>query len=334
IRRWSTAWLAYQVRRRVLRRPPTAPFERMVDEAAATLSIGGDNYSLDYGWPVSFFETNEIVLKRLKPLVLWGASVGPFTKDHEFEKCAAEQLKRVTLILARESETVAYLAALGVQENVRAVSDPAFVLEPEPVILPEPQQRILQTPCIGLNISPLLARFRQGGDSWQDRAAACVRALLESVDLPVLLIPHVVTEGSNNDFHFMKGIAENLASFRNRLFLVGPQYAAPQLKWIIGQCSVFVGARTHATIAALSLGVPTVSIGYSMKARGINKDLFGHTDWLLPIDQLKRSSIAEAVERLLDKADDVRYHLATIMPAYKLRARAAAKYLREVLQNT
>lgn len=330
--RWTPSWLAFQFRKRVLHRH-TAKFEPYLPAACATLALGGDNYSLDYGLPYAFFWANQVTLRHRKPVVLWGASVGPFSKHPQFEKWAVGELHKVSLICARESETVAYLASIGVRENVRAVSDPAFVLEAEPVDLPGPQQRILNTPCIGLNLSPMLARFRDRRDSWQDCATGCLQALLEAVGLPVVLIPHVVTEGSNNDFDFMNRMAEGVASFRDRLVLIGPQYTAPQLKWIIAQCHVFVGARTHATIASLSSGVPTISVGYSTKAMGINKDLFGHTDWLLPIEHLGRDSLAEAVGRLLDRAGDVRSHLAAVMPAYKKRSWAAAKYLREVLRK-
>jgi polysaccharide pyruvyl transferase WcaK-like protein len=51
---------------------------------------------------------------------------------------------------------------------------------------------------------------------------------------------------------------------------------ARQVKWVISKCRYFIGARTHATVAAFSTGVPTISIAYSKKARGINRDIFGH----------------------------------------------------------
>ena len=41
------------------------------------------------------------------------------------------------------------------------------------------------------------------------------------------------------------------------------------IKGYISRCELFIGARTHATIAAYSTGVPTLVLGYSVKARGI-----------------------------------------------------------------
>ena len=48
-----------------------------------------------------------------------------------------------------------------------------------------------------------------------------------------------------------------------------------ELKGIISKCRFFVGARTHSTIAAYSMGIPTLVVGYSVKARGIARDLLG-----------------------------------------------------------
>ena len=50
---------------------------------------------------------------------------------------------------------------------------------------------------------------------------------------------------------------------------------APQYKGYIARMRFFIGARTHATIAAYSNCVPTLVLGYSVKSKGIAKDLFG-----------------------------------------------------------
>ena len=44
---------------------------------------------------------------------------------------------------------------------------------------------------------------------------------------------------------------------------------ADQTKYVIGLCDVFVGARMHACIAALSQGIPAIGIAYSRKFAGV-----------------------------------------------------------------
>lgn len=332
IRRWTLRWAVRQVRKCV----PVGileAFEQALPECSAALALGGDNYSLDYGRPKWFFRANDIILRKGKPTILWGASVGPFDKDAEFELWAAKALKHVTLICARESETVAYLASLGVTKNVRLVADPAFILEPTAVDLDADGLGVLREPCFGLNLSPLLGRYWRREKPWIDAAADCLRAVLKVVEMPVVLVPHVFTP-SSDDAAFLKSVAARVPEARERCVVIAKQYSAPQLKWIISQLVGFAGARTHATIAALSSGVPTVSIGYSMKSRGINKDVFGHDDWVLPLERLEPAGLAEAVRRVIEAGASVSAHLKKTMPAYQEKTWQAAGLVRKVLQES
>ena len=66
---------------------------------------------------------------------------------------------------------------------------------------------------------------------------------------------------------------------------------AEQLKWIISKCAAFIGARTHATIAAYSTGVPTLVLGYSIKSVGIARDLFGSEEnYVLSYKNIKKET--------------------------------------------
>ena len=73
------------------------------------LSLGGDNFSLDYGLPKKFVSQCEYFLRHGIPTAIWSVSVGPFSGEPEYERSVAEFLKRVSLITARESGTVDYL---------------------------------------------------------------------------------------------------------------------------------------------------------------------------------------------------------------------------------
>ena len=80
--------------RKTLQRIPSNPYKTLIymdmmpylNDAKAVLSVGGDNYSLDYGIPKKFTDLDEMALERGKKLVIWGASVGPFDKDPEYER--------------------------------------------------------------------------------------------------------------------------------------------------------------------------------------------------------------------------------------------------------
>jgi len=334
------SWFTFHIRKRAFLFKPTRrilgakseAFDPYLAEATAALAIGGDNFSLDYGVPWTQFAINRSIVRRGKPSVIWGASIGPFDRRPKFERFAAQELSKATLICARESETVSYLKSLGIANNVRLVADPAFTLAPHEVDLDKSDLKIAKEPCIGINMSPLIAKYWKASRSWLDCATENVKGILEKVGLPILFVPHVV-QPRNNDCHFMKQIMSRLSAYHNRMAILGPGYDCRQIKWVISNLTAFIGARTHSTIAALSTNVPTISIGYSIKARGINKDIFGHLDWLVPFEALEDNVLSRTTQRLLRSETSVRNHLIDFMPAYKERARQAGKYVKEIAQS-
>jgi colanic acid/amylovoran biosynthesis protein len=97
-------------------------------------------------------------------------------------------------------------------------------------------------------------------------------------------------------------------------YLVSPEYNAAETKWIISQMALFAGARTHSTIAALSSGVPTLSFAYSIKAQGINRDIFGHTNYCMEPTDLDAKAVASRITSMLDESAAIRRDLAGRTP--------------------
>ena len=91
-----------------------------------------------------------------------------------------------------------------------------------------------------------------------------------------------------------------------------------QLKGYISRCRFFIGARTHATIAAYSTLVPTLVLGYSVKSRGIATDLFGTGEhYVLPVQQLcTADAMTDAFQWLMEHEEDIRSRLKAEMPRY------------------
>lgn len=94
-----------------------------------------------------------------------------------------------------------------------------------------------------------------------------------------------------------------------------------EIKGVIARCRFLVCARTHASIAAYSSCVPTLVVGYSVKARGIAQDLF-QTDqnYVIPVQSFKeKTDLSNAFIWLLSHEDKIRSHLTNIMPNYQSR---------------
>lgn len=302
-----------------------------LNEAKAVLSVGGDNYSLDYGVPTSFVALDNLILKYQRPIVIWGASVGPFSARPDFERYISSHLKKVSGIFARESVTIEYLHKIGLNENIYPVADPAFLMDAV-----QPNEKIdIDEGSIGLNLSPLMAKFATGGDleQWTKIASAILSEVASRTNSHIYLIPHV-THSYSNDHAFMQRSLSKMKRGEKNITLVPPIYNAAQTKWIISQMAVFAGARTHSTIASLSSGVPTLSFAYSIKARGINQDLFGHTNYCIEPSALDAGVISSNIANMLDNSENIKRDLTQQhIPRAKRKALNAGIILKELLRE-
>jgi polysaccharide pyruvyl transferase WcaK-like protein len=211
--------------------------------------------------------------------------------------------------------------------------------------LPPDIEKGLNEECIGLNLSPLLQRFIQFQESgqeslaaWVGVAAEIVSSLTDRFSQPVLLIPHVTSEVTDlwrDDYLFLRRVAQKVQK-PDQVLLLGPDLNAAQTKWVISQVRAFAGARTHSTLAAISSGVPTICIGYSVKARGIAKDVYGHLEWLVNGQDLVKtpSLLADLFASLLDQEPEIRSHLGHVNSVFQQRARKAAERFAEILGSS
>jgi colanic acid/amylovoran biosynthesis protein len=327
--RGSRAWLAWQLSRRLRLRVP-GPYRALdgpLAEARVMLEVGGDNYSLDYGFPWPLMELDRHAARRGVPVVLWGASVGPFDARPDVAGEMHRHLAGMAAITAREDRSAVYLERAGAGSRARRVSDPAFLMEPEEpgAVGVEPDG------AVGLNFSPLMARWATGGDlgAWAERCTEVVAAVARETGRRVLLVPHV-TAPHDDDLGLLREVRSRAAGRGVEVDCLDGSLRAAQIKAVIGRLACFAGARTHSTIAAMSTGVPTVSFGYSVKAAGINEDVYGNADLCLEPGELSPETAATRISSALSSADALRRLLAERLPAVRKRAMKGAEVLREV----
>lgn len=292
---------------------------RAARECVVALSVGGDNYCYPgteiYGW------LNREYQKNGMKTILWGCSVEP---DVVEKSATARDLASYNLIVTRES--ISYEAIRKVQKNTILAPDPAFFMEPQACPLDE---RMASGNVIGINISPMIISAEKKAGMAYENYKRLIAHILQATDAYVALIPHVVW-ASNDDRMVLHRLWEEF-NRDSRLVLV-EDHNAPEMKYIISHCRMFVGARTHATIAAYSSCVPTLVVGYSVKARGIARDLFGTEDgYVLPVQQLSDSEqLTRAFVWIARQEDQIRGHLKKILPSYCAMSRDAIKAIKNL----
>ena len=343
--RWSRQWFTRQMHR--IRHPFSdmryiaghrsyKALDTSLSTANAALEIGGDNYSLDYNWPAPFLAMDRYIQGCGVPVVLWGASVGPFdAAPIEQQNLMFKHLSSLKAVLVRESGSLEYLKGHGVS-SVYPVCDPAFIMKLRKPDLAGIGFALPASP-IGINFSPLMARYVTGGDMsrWISLCVEIVKLTYEATRHPIVLIPHVTFNSvGNDDFLFLQRVLGAFPAAPNMVSCLPDSLSAAEIKWVISQCLVVAAARTHAAIAGLSSCVPTLSFAYSMKAYGINKDVYGSHDYCLPpAELLMPGKVALRLSTMLTEAEAITNLLKKKMPDIINGAYAAGAMLRQVISS-
>lgn len=294
-----------------------SPITQSAEDCEVCLSIGGDTYCYGDNHGVQVL-TSELK-KAGKKVVLWGASLGE--EDLTPEKL--ESLNDFDAIFTREPLTYELLSQKQANENIKLFSDPAFCLERNDV---EPLEGFEKSNTLGLNLSPLVAKKNP---KLREIAEDFISFLFENTTMKVLLIPHVVEEG-NNDYEYMKPIYEKFAE-SGRIAILPPTLDARDYKGYIAKTRFFIGARTHATIAAYSSGVPTIVLGYSVKARGISADVFGEEKYVLDAAKLESfKPLRNEFAKLLANEKEICAELKRSIPLRMRSAMAAGEELKKI----
>lgn len=321
LRRFSPGYFEALIRRKLLGQAEANMdiFLREQFAGKVAVSVGGDNYC--YRWSArQAVELNRKIRKHCAASVLWACSIDPEAITEEVR----EDLVGYDLITAREPITYELLKPIN--PNTVRVSDPAFTLERVDLPLPP---GFVEGNTVGINVSPLIMKYGTEENLILKNYENVIRYILEQTDMHVCLIPHVIWEG--NDDRVPLRELQNRFPHSDRICMISDAGCC-ELKGYIARCRFFIGARTHATIAAYSSCVPTLVTGYSVKARGIARDLFGTEEtYVLPVQTLQtEQDLADAFRLLRDREASVRRRLEDIMPEYVEQAKAGLKYLNTI----
>ena len=321
------------IRRRMVLR--NAYLKEIVESDLFVSIAYGDSFSDIYGMGrlVYVVLPKCLVLLAGKKLVLLPQTIGPF-KSILGSTIAKAVLKRAQVIYSRDKLSLKTAQdLLQLKDNnckLRFCHDMAFAVD---AVTPSKVEiegfRSLgngSSVLVGMNVSGLLMAggYTQNnmfglGVSYEQLVYDLIDMFITKKAARVLLVPHVLAAA--NDLESDVRACENVyyalkSKYQGEIGVTRGMYEYNEIKFVIGQCDFFVGARMHACIGALSQNIPTVPIAYSDKFVGIMESI-GLQSVVADPRSMKESEMLEVVERVYETRDAVRHELETIMPQVK-----------------
>ena len=298
------------------------------NKTSILFTIGGDTYC--YSKPFKTYAFNNLAKKRKIPNIFFGCSIDTKTIQNK-EMC--KDINKYTYIIARESISKEIFEKILIDKTkLLYACDPAFQLPTKEVRLPD-NFKIKNT--VGINLSPLVfTNYNNLDDIMYKNVFNLINYIIDKTDMNICLIPHVYNVKSNSqDLCVLNNIYKKYVD-NKRVSIINEELSCTELKYIISQCRFFVGARTHSTIAAYSTGVPTIVLSYSIKSRGIAKDLFGKEEgFLIRWQDVKNENDIKKifVKSLLKNECEIIEKYNKILPFYKNTIIDATKKVLESL---
>lgn len=319
------------------------------------IEVSGDGLSGDYGFFSTFFSLSRLLccVMLKKRFVIYAQSIGPFKIKwpligayspvlSDFCKhIASYSLNNAVLITVREKITLDNLISLEiVKPPIHLTADSAFLLEPSPDHL---VSKMLfkyginkKEQLVGISVSESISRLRYNSNSPMDYdgyeylIGRIIDYIVTEIGFKVVIVPHVTGPRVSNDDRIMGEKIFNKSNNKNNVVLISEDLGPEMLKGIIGRCELFIGSRMHACIAALSMRVPTVAIGYSHKTEGIMTDA-GQRDYICDFNQLEYDDIIYKIENAWQNRALIRKELDCSVPKLEDRSKYNAFLVSDLL---
>ncbi|MDR1442372.1 MAG: polysaccharide pyruvyl transferase family protein [Bifidobacteriaceae bacterium] len=274
-------------------------------------SGAGDSFADTYGLRrmLVMAYTQQKAVKLGLPLVLGPQTIGPF-RSSLARRAARATMARATAVLARDPVSGRCAARLG-----------ATPIDSTDLVFGLPQVSPARNRDVMINVSGLLWNGSARVSFTQYRQALlALAAHLIKDGRKVTLFAHVLDNPSaDNDVPAVRQLNHQLGGETEILI---PK-SLNQVRSAIAGANIVIGARMHACLNALSLGVPAIAWAYSRKFSPLMSSL----GWKASVDLRAGMSVVNQSLKLVSAADSLKDQL----PAVRRRATAKLTTSREAV---
>lgn len=260
----------------------------------------GDSFSDIYGLKNFIRKTfmKDLAIRSGTKFILGSQTYGPYINP--LAKLYAQRIfKKSKFIFARDSISSKVVYDMSKRTPIQTV-DVAFALPYNPEVRNENKT------VIGINPSGLLWTHDSNSENninltidYKKYCRELINRFYDDDNYQIVLVPHVISENMNQKDNDLIACMALVKEFPK--LTMSPKFSTPvEAKSYISSLDVFTGARMHATIAALTSGVPVIPLSYSKKFEG----LFGSVGYHHVISACNNST-EYAIEKTIHEIESI-----------------------------
>ena len=280
------------------------------------IDTSGDMLTEDYGIHVALSHLMPLIYCILlkKKFLILAQSIGPFKKiGYIFDKV----LSKATNISTRDEITFKYLSKRGLSNLVDA-ADLGFLLPSKEYNSGDLNEFMLRQKKIIIGICPSALFFKKFAKSIPEINIKNFCLMLDEIanenNAAFVFLPHVMTpNGKLDDSMFSDQLMKNINA---ECMVVDSDLSPAEIKSVIATFDCMVSFRMHGSIAALDSFVPTITISYSHKTRGLYEKM-GLIEWVVECDSDMNFNLGVKMTELIKKSSEISDYLESVIPAIR-----------------
>ena len=314
---------------------------RAFAEADIVVDLSGISFTDYFGAMNPIEHSYNILLSRLlkKPIVKYSQAMGPFeSKLNRF--LAKIFLPKVDLLVARGGITERYLREIGITKQIYVLADSAFLLQPaslkrvEEIFSDEGINKVEAGQFIGISVNYNLYQWCKSDDTenrYVTLMAKIADYLVEKLNATVVFVPHAISPSGHDDKFVIEKICQIIKN-THKIYAIKGDYDPMELKGIVGQFDLFLGARFHSIIASTSMHIPTVVIAWSHKYHEVMK-MLGQEKYVCDYKTVTFNELVSKIEEVVVNKEKIETELKIKLEIAKESAMLNAKLVKELVDS-
>ena len=294
-------------------------------KADIVISATGISFIEDFGYSKIYNYSRYLLLPLMlnKKVIKFTQSIGPILSNYN-KFMARSLLPLATQVMARGRHSMEHLKKVGIESNVVAFPDIALTLESE---YSEKVKNIVSMEGAYIGISPNNICNRLSREEYISTLKEIINYIEKELpELKILFIPHTISKtnlGKGDDYeiclHLKSMLAKERSSIADTLSM-----SPGELKALIGRAEFFIGSRYHALVAAISMKVPCLAIGWHWKYNEL-MEWYGLDDNIINVWELGETDVTSKFYALYNERIERKVYLEKISDEIEKLARVATE---------
>ena len=283
-----------------------------------------------------------------KPIVIYANGTSDFRRKI-WKILATCVLNNIDLITLRDKASFLYLKEfVWNKARIHLTGDPAILLPP---VNPEKVKDIMHEENIDKNdgllvgaalTREILSNAFQGHTNPNARYKRAITEiarlfdrLVENFQATIIFVPHCIEPYQHRDDRVLAKEIYNAMKNKHKARVLIKEYSPEELKGLMGEFDLFIGARVHSVIGALSMGVPSYTLTNSSDKRAYSLigKMLKQEDWIYDVENLNANTLFASIMDLLSASDKIRKDLPSIISSVKEKALLNGKLLKALLDS-